>query len=48
MIITIIILFSQDNRAVDDDDEVTAWQRPVMNFIDFRKAFDCIHRPLLW
>jgi len=24
-------------------------QRPVMiNFINFCKAFDCIHRPLLW
>jgi len=20
----------------------------MMNFIDFRKAFDCIHRPSLW
>ena len=28
---------------------VRAWQNPVMvNFIDFRKAFDCIHRPSLW
>ena len=30
-------------------EKVTAWQKPVMvNFIDFRKAFDCIHRPSLW
>jgi len=29
--------------------KVTAWQIPVMiNFVDFRKAFDCIHRPSLW
>ena len=30
-------------------EKVMAWQIPVMtNFIDFRKAFDCIHRPSLW
>ena len=30
-------------------ERVTSWQKPVMvNFIDFRKAFDCIHRPSLW
>jgi len=30
-------------------EKVTAWQKPVMiNFIDFRKAFDCVHRPSLW
>ena len=30
-------------------EEVTAWQKPVMiNFIDFRKAFDSVHRPSLW
>jgi len=29
--------------------KVTAWQKPVMiNFIDFRKAFDCLHRPSMW
>jgi len=29
--------------------KVTAWQRPtIMHFIDFSKAFDCIHRPSLW
>jgi len=28
---------------------VTARQRPVMmNYVDLRKAFDCIHRPSLW
>jgi len=27
--------------------KVTAWQKPVM-VNDFRKAFDCIHRPSLW
>jgi len=30
-------------------DECLAWQKPVlMNFIDFSKAFDCIHRDSLW
>jgi hypothetical protein len=30
-------------------DKCLAWQRPVlMNFIDFKKAFDCIHRESLW
>ena len=30
-------------------EKVTAWQKPVMiNFIDFRKAFDCLHRPSVW
>jgi len=30
-------------------EKVKAWQIPVMiNFIDFRKAFDCIPRPSLW
>ena len=30
-------------------EKVTEGQRPVIvNFIDFRKAFDCIHRPALW
>ena len=30
-------------------EKVTASQTPAMiNFIDFRKAFDCIHRPSLW
>ena len=30
-------------------EKVTAWQRPtIMHFIDFSKAFDCIHRPSLW
>jgi len=29
-------------------EKVTAWQIPVMiNLIDFRKAFDCIHQPSL-
>ena len=28
---------------------MAAWQKPVMiNFIDFRKAFDSVHRPSLW
>ena len=27
-------------------EKVTAWQKSVMiNFIDFRKAIDCLHRP---
>jgi len=30
-------------------EKVTAWQRPVMmNFVDFTKAFDSVHRPSLW
>ena len=30
-------------------EKVTAWQKPVMiNFIDFRNAFDCLHRPSMW
>jgi hypothetical protein len=30
-------------------DKCLAWQKPVlMNFIDFSKAFDCIHRESLW
>jgi len=30
-------------------EKITAWQIPVMiNFIDFQKAFECIHQPSLW
>ena len=30
-------------------EKVAAWQKPVIvNYIDFRKAFDCIHRLSLW
>ena len=30
-------------------EKVTALQKPVMiNFIDFKKALDCIHRPSVW
>ena len=30
-------------------EKVTAWKKPVMmNSVDFRKAFDCIHQPSLW
>ena len=30
-------------------DKCLAWQKPVLlNFIDFKKAFDCIHRESLW
>lgn len=30
-------------------DKCLAWQKPiVMNFVDFKKAFDCIHRESLW
>jgi len=30
-------------------EKVTGWQKSVMiNFIDFRKAFDCLHRPSMW
>ena len=30
-------------------EKVTACQKPVMiNFIDFRKAVDCLHRPSMW
>jgi len=30
-------------------DKVTALNEPLLvNFIDFRKAFDCIHRIAVW
>jgi len=30
-------------------EKVTAWKRPViMNFTDFKKTFDSVHRPSLW
>jgi len=30
-------------------EKVTAWKRPtIKRFIDFTKAFDCIHRLSLW
>jgi len=30
-------------------EKVTEGQRPVIvNFVDFLKAFDCVHRPALW
>ena len=30
-------------------EKVTEGQPPVIvNFVDFRKAFDCVHRPALW
>ena len=30
-------------------EKATEGQRPIIvNFVDFRKAFDCVHRPALW
>jgi len=30
-------------------DKCLAWQKPIlMNFVDFKKDFDCIHRESLW
>ena len=30
-------------------EKVTAWQKPVMiNFVDFKKAFDSVHRASIW
>ena len=42
--------FTRGRSCIDEIiEKVTEGRRPVIvNFIDFRKAFDSIHRPVLW